>query len=169
MLRLAAVRRLHLDHRVTPGRPLQNVDPHVSLVRQKPGLVDRREVAPQGCARGRHLVIVLIDREIDQLAPGDVAPRALAHFPPLRKQVLLPRRRGQLRRVGLVHPPPQLLMTLEAGQIARLGEPERSEEHTSELQSQFHLVCRLLLEKKKHIARLYSLIQKNKKNRKKNK
>src|SRR5689334_24995482 len=27
--------------------------------------------------------------------------------------------------------------------------PARSEEHTSELQSQFHLVCRLLLEKKK--------------------
>src|SRR5689334_24798262 len=27
--------------------------------------------------------------------------------------------------------------------------PDRSEEHTSELQSQFHLVCRLLLEKKK--------------------
>src|SRR5689334_23406827 len=26
--------------------------------------------------------------------------------------------------------------------------PDRSEEHTSELQSQFHLVCRLLLEKK---------------------
>src|SRR5438309_4945564 len=30
----------------------------------------------------------------------------------------------------------------------------RSEEHTSELQSQFHLVCRLLLEKKKHIDHL---------------
>src|SRR5579862_10071873 len=27
----------------------------------------------------------------------------------------------------------------------------RSEEHTSELQSQFHLVCRLLLAKKKHL------------------
>src|SRR5438309_5340101 len=27
----------------------------------------------------------------------------------------------------------------------------RSEEHTSELQSQFHLVCRLLLEKKKNL------------------
>src|SRR5689334_23462804 len=27
----------------------------------------------------------------------------------------------------------------------------RSEEHTSELQSQFHLVCRLLLEKKKRL------------------
>src|SRR5689334_23439732 len=32
----------------------------------------------------------------------------------------------------------------------------RSEEHTSELQSQFHLVCRLLLEKKKE-ARLHVL------------
>src|SRR5438309_6949683 len=30
----------------------------------------------------------------------------------------------------------------------------RSEEHTSELQSQFHLVCRLLLEKKKKKKRL---------------
>src|SRR2546422_5010458 len=29
---------------------------------------------------------------------------------------------------------------------------ERSEEHTSELQSRLHLVCRLLLEKKKKIA-----------------
>src|SRR2546422_6328544 len=32
-----------------------------------------------------------------------------------------------------------------------LGPPStRSEEHTSELQSRLHLVCRLLLEKKKH-------------------
>src|SRR5438309_5660971 len=30
----------------------------------------------------------------------------------------------------------------------------RSEEHTSELQSQFHLVCRLLLEKKKQQKRI---------------
>src|SRR5439155_21255854 len=31
----------------------------------------------------------------------------------------------------------------------RVGRVERSEEHTSELQSRGHLVCRLLLEKKK--------------------
>src|SRR5438067_3461227 len=31
---------------------------------------------------------------------------------------------------------------------------QRSEEHTSELQSRFDLVCRLLLEKKKHRERL---------------
>src|SRR2546429_6302358 len=37
--------------------------------------------------------------------------------------------------------------------------PPRSEEHTSELQSRLHLVCRLLLEKKKqhiHITQLTS-------------
>src|SRR5438309_8317528 len=33
--------------------------------------------------------------------------------------------------------------------------PRRSEEHTSELQSQFHLVCRLLLEKKKKQKKIY--------------
>src|SRR5258708_11714386 len=33
---------------------------------------------------------------------------------------------------------------------AQRGEALRSEEHTSELQSPDHLVCRLLLEKKKH-------------------
>src|SRR5699024_12104948 len=32
----------------------------------------------------------------------------------------------------------------------RLAPPGRSEEHTSELQSRFDLVCRLLLEKKKN-------------------
>src|SRR3989442_6511990 len=32
--------------------------------------------------------------------------------------------------------------------------PSRSEEHTSELQSRPHLVCRLLLEKKKKTSRL---------------
>src|SRR2546429_2565355 len=34
----------------------------------------------------------------------------------------------------------------------------RSEEHTSELQSRLHLVCRLLLEKKKIITRLLSFL-----------
>src|SRR3712207_8212146 len=36
-------------------------------------------------------------------------------------------------------------------------EQERSEEHTSELQSRQYLVCRLLLEKKKIKIRLYAL------------
>src|SRR2546422_2025543 len=40
------------------------------------------------------------------------------------------------------------------GGISRLNsEGGRSEEHTSELQSRLHLVCRLLLEKKKKIKK----------------
>src|SRR6266481_7313114 len=46
----------------------------------------------------------------------------------------------------------------------RRREP-RSEEHTSELQSQFHLVCRLLLEKKKK-TKQYSRLTKTKKQQK---
>src|SRR5258705_2497561 len=42
---------------------------------------------------------------------------------------------------------------LRAGQ-ASAGPARRSEEHTSELQSLRHLVCRLLLEKKKKIKTL---------------
>src|SRR5689334_24508103 len=41
------------------------------------------------------------------------------------------------------------------GSPTRCADRRRSEEHTSELQSQFHLVCRLLLEKKKYTAFFY--------------
>src|SRR2546427_8846914 len=40
-------------------------------------------------------------------------------------------------------------------EMDRMRHQLRSEEHTSELQSQSNLVCRLLLEKKKTIARNY--------------
>src|SRR5438309_5459730 len=49
-----------------------------------------------------------------------------------------------------------------SGGAAKFGGRYRSEEHTSELQSQFHLVCRLLLEKKKPLretTRLVELVQ----------
>src|SRR2546422_7139576 len=39
---------------------------------------------------------------------------------------------------------------LEADGREQASSKQRSEEHTSELQSRLHLVCRLLLEKKKH-------------------
>src|SRR5688572_33003367 len=45
---------------------------------------------------------------------------------------------------------PSLRLTMPSGTCAaRFSTPRRSEEHTSELQSQSNLVCRLLLEKKK--------------------
>src|SRR2546427_1939681 len=62
---------------------------------------------------------------------------------------------GQAEELGAV----LALQAVEVGrrhlllQLIRPGQPrqpeERSEEHTSELQSQSNLVCRLLLEKKK--------------------
>src|SRR5437762_7428040 len=44
---------------------------------------------------------------------------------------------------------PHAMALLDEGVAERLG--ERSEEHTSELQSPMYLVCRLLLEKKKKL------------------
>src|SRR6266702_8988818 len=44
---------------------------------------------------------------------------------------------------------------------------DRSEEHTSELQSRGHLVCRLLLEKKKKNLNAHLLLYKKKKKKKK--
>src|SRR2546429_3690799 len=41
-----------------------------------------------------------------------------------------------------------VLGTVQVGPGLALGDGDRSEEHTSELQSRLHLVCRLLLEKK---------------------
>src|SRR2546422_1832387 len=49
--------------------------------------------------------------------------------------------RGEARRSAALH-------RVRPGTAAR-PYPARSEEHTSELQSRLHLVCRLLLEKKK--------------------
>src|SRR2546422_8631270 len=42
----------------------------------------------------------------------------------------------------------------------RTAIPKRSEEHTSELQSRLHLVCRLLLEKKKKMNQLLDVREK---------
>src|SRR2546430_13371600 len=52
-----------------------------------------------------------------------------------------------------VHEAPLLLQAVEVGHAVR------SEEHTSELQSQSNLVCRLLLEKKKTYRQRYTIIR----------
>src|SRR5437588_903291 len=46
----------------------------------------------------------------------------------------------------------QALEVLAGDGVPRLCTSQRSEEHTSELQSHSDLVCRLLLEKQKHLA-----------------
>src|SRR5438309_4609416 len=63
-----------------------------------------------------------------------------------RGRGLAHRHRGGTRMAHRVLPQGRLLSAIRPERLAAA----RSEEHTSELQSQFHLVCRLLLEKKKN-------------------
>src|SRR5690606_40246534 len=97
------------------------------------------------------------------------APPALHSFPTRRSSDLPPRvlgsgaLRAHLPRAPLArrdaHPPPKCAIEIggvgvaeelrDAADGLRLVVEERSEEHTSELQSRENLVCRLLLEKKK--------------------
>src|SRR2546422_7727191 len=59
-------------------------------------------------------------------------------------------RRGRLGRSGGAEVAQRLGRVLDPFlRVRPLGRMGRSEEHTSELQSRLHLVCRLLLEKKK--------------------
>src|SRR5689334_23752124 len=68
-----------------------------------------------------------------------------AAFKRAEKEVASLRQMGDCRLVNWTEPDfPQTLLQIYDPPVLR------SEEHTSELQSQFHLVCRLLLEKKKH-------------------
>src|SRR2546427_7517923 len=62
-------------------------------------------------------------------------------------------RRQSLRKQLLLHLPRDGEFVFQPLALALLLD-ERSEEHTSELQSQSNLVCRLLLEKKKKIEPL---------------
>src|SRR3712207_7625505 len=48
---------------------------------------------------------------------------------------------------------PRADLVLRLGRGGNLERKDRSEEHTSELQSRQYLVCRLLLEKKKNVHR----------------
>src|SRR5215813_15056074 len=67
----------------------------------------------------------------------------------------------------LLHVSKRLLVRAEGG--SALGCTDRSEEHTSELQSRPHLVCRLLLEKKKKNKQKRKIQKKKKKKKTKQK
>src|SRR2546430_4187570 len=68
-----------------------------------------------------------------------------------RRQGVLPAPDGYLVIEDYAHHPSEIRALLASlrGRVAKGGRL-RSEEHTSELQSQSNLVCRLLLEKKKN-------------------
>src|SRR5439155_24691809 len=100
------------------------------------------------CLESAHAAARVGQREEEP--PHEVVVPAPVHEPGRRQLVALEslrRGRPRQRRAAGRESDPELLRD-------RLTEPARrevrSEEHTSELQSRGHLVCRLLLEKKKY-------------------
>src|SRR6478752_10038200 len=70
---------------------------------------------------------------------------------------------GSLKAADLVRDPRVLVHSIVTSRDGEEGEVKlRSEEHTSELQSRLHLVCRLLLEKKKKKIQNKIIEKKNK-------
>src|SRR2546427_535813 len=86
------------------------------------------------------LLPALLDFVLEKLHQGTVAQALL----PLLRMV-----HDQVGDEGARQASGFLLRVLHHERIDRTEWPGRSEEHTSELQSQSNLVCRLLLEKKK--------------------
>src|SRR3989442_9999686 len=91
-----------------------------------------------------------------RLEQGQLAPLERHEVLVARKQVgELPRHRAPVAR----EQHPEILQRRTRARVVEIDEvrpahfPSRSEEHTSELQSRPHLVCRLLLEKKKNTTR----------------
>src|SRR5258706_5764503 len=81
------------------------------------------------------------------LFPYTTLFRSLHHF--LRPAALAGDVGRQRLHVARVRAPRHLLVGRELEILLQLREDQRSEEHTSELQSLTNIVCRLLLEKKK--------------------
>src|SRR5438105_12445896 len=75
-----------------------------------------------------------------------------SRIPALRPLGLSSGRRGTCQEVSWLDKPRNLVATAEQSEhVSKSAQrAARSEEHTSELQSRVDLVCRLLLEKKKH-------------------
>src|SRR5437867_8351626 len=98
---------------------------------------------------------------VAQPAPGvfparepETAPAERAACAPCARRNHLPQRRecrGKLACAILRHALSRRRGDGGVAEAARLRRHRRSEEHTSELQSPYELVCRLLLEKKKTI------------------
>src|SRR5687768_18092919 len=77
---------------------------------------------------------------------GPVAPGGAQRLPVRHRDVVAPHRRGRQAVPSALHAARGADRAATRGRRRPHG--SRSEEHTSELQSRLHLVCRLLLEKK---------------------
>src|SRR5205809_4030628 len=77
-------------------------------------------------------------------------------IPPLFPYPTLFRSRKIVAALDRLEPDRARHIAIFAYILSRVARSGRSEEHTSELQSRLHLVCRLLLEKKNELPRMHS-------------
>src|SRR5256885_3211212 len=87
------------------------------------------------------------------LFPYTTLFRSEAGFREHMREICKQLRRGDALESAPVNPARPCLQQLQTGRVPATHQRERSEEHTSELQSPCNLVCRLLLEKKKMYIR----------------
>src|SRR2546422_2372520 len=92
-------------------------------------------------ARGLHADVALLSLTRGEGGQNDLGPEQAPQLGLIRTQELLAATRGYGVRLYFTR-------AKDFG-YSKTPEETRSEEHTSELQSRLHLVCRLLLEKKK--------------------
>src|SRR5256886_13532107 len=136
---------------------------HVVLDDQD-GAVARDAEEQLGGARGlfvRHARHRLVDEEelgILRHHHPDLQPLLLAVRQRARQHAALGGKADLLQRAVDAAPVVVHVAALEEGREDALAGASRSEEHTSELQSQSNLVCRLLLEKKKLLTSHLSLV-----------
>src|SRR6266498_6089945 len=119
----------------------QRVPRMVSYRQPSPARFVRREqMRPSRPQRAKLSPLLILQKPIWKLQPRRV---------PLAEH-LFPSQSARSRRTQAALPPSVLHLWFACLNRADLSQrPKKSEEHTSELQSRPHLVCRLLLEKKK--------------------
>src|SRR3989449_6748363 len=134
-----SVNREHVNHMFLPGAALA---PAVAAVGDLTAAVRGAEVVVS--AAPSHAVREVMTRARDRIGRGALVVSVSKGLDP-----------GPLSTPSCVLadvlPKDAPIAVLSGPSFAR--EVYRSEEHTSELQSRLHLVCRLLLEKKKHNSR----------------
>ena len=115
---------LHLDE-VPPAAPaLEHVHGDEDAVREEGGLEDGRGAAGHGAPGLLQPCLDVPVVAVDEDAAREAIPCDLAHPVPLVEDGLLGGVGRQLRRLGLVHPPPELLRALQAVAVAGLGKLE---------------------------------------------
>src|SRR6184192_2919013 len=115
--------RLDLGEAVPVPLFLEHIDRDESIVGDERGLEHRRGARVERSSRRGDARRAGVVRQVDQHAARVARPGRFAHLAALVEEILQDLVGLELERFRLVHLPPELLVALEAGGEARLGEP----------------------------------------------